>query len=355
MKNNGFYNGRKVFITGHTGFKGSWICKILLEEGAQICGYSLEPDSENILFSTSKICNEVHNVFGDIRDYGRLSGALSSFMPDVVIHMAAQPIVRESYKNPLKTYSTNVIGTVNILEAIRNCESVRSVVNVTTDKVYKNIEQQKGYVEEDALNGFDPYSNSKSCSELVTSAYINSYFDKEGVAVSTCRAGNVIGGGDFSKDRIVPDCYRFASENKKIIVRNPDSVRPYQHVIDPVAAYLLVAHKQYEDTSTAGAFNIGPDFMDNIKTKDIVTLFCSNWGEGVSWKVQKEAKAPHEAKYLYLDCKKIKKELDWHPIWDIGTAIQKTVEWYKHYFFQNDICRCMENQIRCFYRDGGRI
>ncbi len=355
MKDNRFYNGRKVFITGHTGFKGSWMCKFLLEEGAQICGYSLEPDLENVLFHKAGIGAEVYNSYGDIRDYGKLWKSLSGFKPEIVIHMAAQPIVRESYRNPLDTYSVNVIGTVHILEAIRNCESVRSVVNVTTDKVYKNTERQEGYTEKDILNGYDPYSNSKSCSELVTSAYINSFFRDKGIGVSSCRAGNVIGGGDFSKDRIVPDCYRYASENKEIIIRNPDSVRPYQHVMDPVAAYLLVARRQFEEPLKAGPYNIGPDIGDNIKTKDIAELFCGCWGQGAVWKTVRENQAPHEASNLYLNCNKIKKELNWHPVWDIGTAVRKTVEWYKEYFLQNDIRGCMERQIRSFYKDGGAI
>lgn len=355
MKNKEFYNGKRVFITGHTGFKGSWMCKLLIEAGAEIMGYSLEPDTEKILFDVSEVRDRVQNIFGDIRDYNTLKKSIMEFEPEIVIHMAAQPIVREGYKRPIETYSTNVMGTVNLLEAVRNCSKVKSVVNVTTDKVYKNIEQKKGYVENDELNGYDPYSNSKSCSEMVTSAYVNSYLTELGVAVSTCRAGNVIGGGDFSKDRIVPDCFRAAVVGKDIVLRNPNSIRPYQHVLDPITAYLRIAHKQYENLNVAGAYNIGPNNEDNIRTKDIAELFCSEWGEDVRWKAEYVENAPHEANYLYLDCSKIKNKLGWSSVWTIDKAIKQTVEWYKVYSRKENIAECMNRQIKKFYKDGGEI
>lgn len=355
MKDNIFFKGKKVFITGHTGFKGSWMSKLLLDVGAEIMGYSLEPDEEQILFKNLGIKKEIRNVFEDIRDYYKLEEAMRKFQPEIVIHMAAQPIVREGYRRPLDTYSTNVMGTVNLMEAVRNCACVKSVVNVTTDKVYKNVEQEKGYVEDDILNGYDPYSNSKSCSELVTSSYVNSYFRERGIAVSTCRAGNVIGGGDFSKDRIIPDCYRAAANKKDIILRNPDSIRPYQHVLDPVMTYLMLAHKQFEDINIAGAYNIGPDNKDNIKTADIARLFCAEWGDGLEWKVESDNKAPHEANYLYLDCSKIKRELGWHSVWSIEQAIKYTVEWYRAYLEGENVTECMERQIEQFAKDGGKI
>lgn len=355
MKKDTFYKNKRVFITGHTGFKGSWMCKLLIEQGAEVCGYSLEPEADKILFSVSQIDKNVQCEFGDIRDLEKLTKVMTNFKPDILIHMAAQPIVRESYKRPVETYSTNIMGTVHVLEAARKCQNIRSIVNVTTDKVYKNIEQKDGYIEEDILNGYDPYSNSKSCSELVTSSYVNCFFNYNGVAVSTCRAGNVLGGGDFSKDRILPDCYRAAIEKKDIIIRNPDSVRPYQHVLDPIAAYLMIAHKQYEDNFYSGAYNIGPSNVDNIKTKDIADKFCKYWGEGVNWRIERDINAPHEANFLFLNCKKARDVLGWRPIWNINETIANTVEWYKDYYYGKSIPDCMERQLKKFYEDGGSI
>lgn len=355
MNDKDFYRSRRVFVTGHTGFKGSWLCKLLLELGAEICGYALEPEEEQVLFGLSEVGKNIESIYADIRDLEMLKRAMVSFKPEIVIHMAAQPIVRESYKNPVDTYHINVMGTVNVMESVRYCESVKSVVNVTTDKVYHNVEQQKGYLEEDVLNGYDPYSNSKSCSELVTSSYTHAFLRDMGIAVSTCRAGNVIGGGDFSKDRIIPDCYRAVSNGQKILVRNPNSVRPYQHVLDPLCAYLLLARKQLQDVSVAGAYNIGPDNVDNIKTEDIVNMFCSEWGKGAGWCAQCEQNAPHEANYLYLNCNKAKQGLGWKPVWKINRAIEKTVAWYQAYLTDENIPLCMEHQIRDFMRDGGCV
>ncbi len=354
--NKNYYKNKKVFVTGHTGFKGSWMCKVLLEAGADVMGYSLEPDEEKILFEVSGIKEQVRNTWGDIRDYDKVSDCMKKYSPDIVIHMAAQPIVRESYKNPVYTYSTNVMGTVNILDSARWCESVSSIVNVTTDKVYENDDRKEGYIESDRLNGYDPYSNSKSCSELVTSSYINSFFKELEIPVSTCRAGNVIGGGDFSKDRIIPDCFRAAANKNKIVVRNPNSIRPYQHVLDPVVAYLMLAHVQSENPELAGNYNIGPDDKDNKVTADLVNLFCDEWGDGASWETVHEEKAPHESSYLFLDCAKANEVLKWNPIWNIENAIKSTVEWYKVYQYnKNEISSCMLSQIEKFYKDGGRI
>lgn len=331
------------------------MCKLLLELGAEVCGYALKPENDETLFKLSGIEKSVQNIYGDIRDLDLLECSVNNFRPDIVIHMAAQPIVRESYKNPVDTYSTNVMGTVNILETVRKCSSIRSVVNVTTDKVYQNNEQRMGYCEDDVLNGYDPYSNSKSCSELVTSSYSNSFFRDMCVAVSTCRAGNVLGGGDFAVDRIIPDCYAAARLGEKVIVRNPDSVRPYQHVLDSVCAYLLVAHKQYGDLSFAGAYNIGPNSKDNIKTGNLVEMFCRQWGNGSDWIIQKERDAPHEAKYLYLDCEKAKRILGWKPVWGIKETVAYTVQWYKVYCAGSGIPECMENQIYDFMKSGGQV
>ena len=251
-----FYKGKKVLITGHTGFKGAWLCKMLSLAGAKVTGYALEPPTTPSLFEIAEIAKDVDSIIGDIRDYAHLKNVFDGVQPEIVLHLAAQPIVREGYKNPAYTYETNVMGTVNVLECVRNSSSVKSVLNVTTDKVYLNKEWEWGYRENEELDGYDPYSNSKSCSELVTHSYKRSFFSDGKVAISTARAGNVIGGGDFAEDRIVPDCIRAVNEKRTIMVRNPFSTRPYQHVLEPLYAYLLIAAKQYEDVNLAGYYNI---------------------------------------------------------------------------------------------------
>lgn len=341
-----FYNNKTVLITGHTGFKGSWMCKVLTMQGAKVIGYATEPPTTPSLFEIADIEKDITSVIGDIRDLNHLNDTMQKYRPEIVIHMAAQPIVREGYVNPVYTYEANVMGTVNICETVRLCDSVRSFVNVTTDKVYLNHEWEWGYRETDSLDGYDPYSNSKSCSELVTSSYKNSFFKDRELSVSTCRAGNVIGGGDFAKDRIIPDCVRAMEAKKEIIVRNPYSTRPYQHVLEPVITYLTLAAKQYEEPSLADCYNIGPDECDCVKTGELVDLFCRKWGEGASWKNVAEKDAPHEANFLKLDCSKIKAALQWKPRWHIADAIEKTVEWSKAYLSGADIRTVMERQIR---------
>lgn len=344
-----FYKGKKVLITGHTGFKGSWMCKVLTMAGADVIGYSLVPPTNPSLYEIAEISKEITSIIGDIRDLGHLNKIFKKYQPEIVIHMAAQPIVRESYVNPVYTYETNVMGTVNIMEAVRNSESVRSVVNVTTDKVYKNNEWEWGYREIDALDGYDPYSNSKSCSELVTSSYRKSFFLGRDVAISTCRAGNVIGGGDFAKDRIVPDCVRAQEKKEKIIVRNPHSTRPYQHVLEPVCAYLYLAQKQYENKDLyEGSYNVGPNDSDCVTTGQLVDLFVKYWGENASWEDISEKNAPHEAGFLKLDCSKIKKILNWSPVWNIEDAIKYTVEWSKVYLEGKDVNEEMIRQIKIY-------
>lgn len=340
-----FYKGKTVLITGHTGFKGSWMCKLLSMAGAKVIGYSLNPPTTPSLFELSGVEKEIVSVIGDIRDLAKLNETMQKYRPEIVIHMAAQPIVRESYAEPVYTYETNVMGTVNICEAVRLCDSVKSFVNVTTDKVYKNNEWEWGYRENDALDGYDPYSNSKSCSELVTSSYIKSFFYNRDIAVSTCRAGNVIGGGDFAKDRIIPDCVRAMEAKQEITARNPYSTRPYQHVLEPVVTYLVLAMKQYEDKSLAGNYNIGPDDCDCAATGELVDLFCSHWGDGASWKNVTDKNAPHEANFLKLDCSRIKRVLGWSPRWHISDAIEKVTEWSKVYLSGGDISAVMEKQI----------
>lgn len=351
--NSMFYKNKKVLITGHTGFKGSWMCQILLLLGANITGYSLEPPTEPSLFSLCGLDKRINSIIGDVRDLQRLKNVFDEVQPEIVIHMAAQPLVRESYSNPVYTYETNVMGTVNVLECIRKCDSVRSFLNVTTDKVYLNKEWEWGYRENEELNGYDPYSNSKSCSELVTSSYIKSFFYESNVAISTVRAGNVIGGGDFAADRIIPDCVRSVTDGKDIIVRNPFSIRPYQHVLEPIAAYLLIIQKQYEDKKFEGCYNVGPDELDCKTTGELVDLFCKTWnlhtGEYVKW-LNKYDGGPHEAKYLKLDCSKIKNKLGWHPRWSIEVAIEKIVEWTKIYHEHGNIIECMDEQINDFIK-----
>lgn len=340
-----FYNGKTVLVTGHTGFKGSWMCKVLAMYGADVVGYSLNPPTDPSLFEAAGIGAGITSVIGDIRDLKKLSGTMQAYRPEIVIHMAAQPIVRESYTDPVYTYETNVMGTVNVCESIRQCDSVKSFVNVTTDKVYRNNEWVWGYRETDALDGYDPYSNSKSCSELVTSSYTKSFLKAKGVAVSTCRAGNVIGGGDFAKDRIIPDCIRAMEKGTEIIVRNPYSTRPYQHVLEPVAAYLTLAAMQYEDPDLADSYNVGPEDSDCVSTGSLVELFCEKWGEGASWRNISEENAPHEASFLKLDCSRIRHVLGWKPHWHIDMAVEKVVEWSKAYLDGNDASAIMEKQI----------
>ncbi len=340
-----FYKNKKIFITGHTGFKGSWLCRILLNCGADITGYSLDTPTEPSLYELAGIKNDINSVAGDIRDIDKLKKAFDSARPEVVLHLAAQPLVRESYKAPAYTYETNVMGTVNILECMRNTECAKSFLNVTTDKVYKNKEWCWGYRENEELDGFDPYSNSKSCSELVTHAYKLSFFENSGIAVSTARAGNVIGGGDFAADRIIPDCVRAASQNSDIIVRNPYSVRPYQYVLEPLFAYLLIAERQYGDIDLADSYNVGPDEKDCMQTGELVNLFIKHWGGNVK-RVDKYGGGPHEANFLKLDCSKIKSRLGWDPKWSIEDAVEKTVEWNKVYFQSGNIPSEMDRQIK---------
>lgn len=344
-----FYKNKKVFITGHTGFKGSWLSKILTMAGAEVTGFSQLPSTKPSLFNILNIDERIDSIIGDVRDLENLKEAIYKCKPDIVFHLAAQPLVRESYKNPVYTYETNVIGTVNLFESIRNCESIRSVVNITTDKVYENNEWDWGYRETDNLNGFDPYSNSKSCSELVTSSYKNSFFrERLNIAISTARAGNVIGGGDFSEDRIIPDCVRSAINKEDIIVRNPKSIRPYQHVFEALLGYLLIAEKQYEDKSFEGSYNIGPNEDGCITTANLVDMFCNSWGS-TTWMNKPETNSSHEANFLKLDCSKIINKIGWKPRISISEAIDLTVEWTQFYYAKDNINYFTEKQISEYF------
>ncbi len=348
--NTDFYKGKKVFVTGHTGFKGTWMCMVLKEAGAEITGYSLEPPTDPSLFSLTGIEKDIHSVIGDIRDIDLLKRTLDESAPEIVIHMAAQPLVREGYRSPLYTYQTNVMGTLNLLESVRN-SSVGSLLNVTTDKVYLNREWEWSYRENDELDGFDPYSNSKSCSELVTQCYKRSFFAQSDTAVSTARAGNVIGGGDFAENRIIPDCVRAAVRRQPVSLRNPGAVRPYQHVLEPVMAYLMIAAMQLEDRSYEGSYNIGPD-DGGCTTLYVAEKFGELWGEGFECKTE-SCGGPHEANHLQLDCSRIKRTFGWKPVWNIGEALSKVVEWTKCWVENGDIKLCMQRQIYEFLEKWG--
>ena len=344
-----FYKGKRVFVTGHTGFKGAWLCHLLSLMGAEVTGYALKAPTEPSLFEIADIARDIHSVTGDVRDAAALKAAFDEARPEIVLHLAAQPIVRESYRNPAYTYETNVMGTVNILECVRGSETVRSFLNVTTDKVYLNREWAWGYRENEELDGFDPYSNSKSCSELVTHSYKNSFFADGRAAISTARAGNVIGGGDFAADRIIPDCVRAAQKGEDIVVRNPYSTRPYQHVLEPLCAYLMIAARQAENGALSGWYNVGPDDVDCFQTGALVDLFVKAWGGGLKW-INRADGGPHEANFLKLDCTKLKTVFGWKPTWNLETAIEKVVEWSKCYLSGGDVRACMDDQIRAFLR-----
>jgi len=338
-----FYGGRKVFVTGHNGFKGSWMCRALADAGADVCGFSLPCEADSPFGSMG--LDAVKSIDGDVGNFDALSNAVLSFRPEVIIHMAAQPLVLESYRDPVLTYRTNVMGTVNILETVRKCDSVKSVVNVTTDKVYKNMERTEGYRENEVLDGHDPYSNSKSCSELVTASYGRSFPEYKGVSLSTCRAGNVIGGGDRAKDRIIPDLVRSAERGEPITLRNPGSVRPYQHVLEPVCAYLLLAAEQAADNRVAGCYNIGPDEESTVTTQKLAQLFCDNWA-GASWKTDAETGRPHEAGILRLNCDKFKSTFNWAPKWKIEESVKRTADWYAAEHRGDDMAALTSLQIK---------
>ena len=344
-----FYRDKCVLVTGHTGFKGSWLCRILALAGAKVVGYALQPPTDPSLYVQANIGRGVESVIGDVRNFEKLLGVFEQYKPDVVFHLAAQPIVREGYREPRATFETNIMGTVNVLECARRTGCVRSMVVVTTDKVYENKEWDWGYRECDPLGGFDPYSNSKSCAELVTRSYINAYFTDGGTAVSTARAGNVIGGGDWGADRLVPDCVRAALRCEPIILRNPLSVRPFQHVLEPLAAYLLIGEKQFADFSLADCYNVGPAQADCLTVGEMAELFCKEWGDGQHAVVQKQSDAVHEAGFLRLDSTRIRTRLGWSPRWNAPTAVAKTVEFTKRGLYGKAVSETLDGQIREYF------
>jgi CDP-glucose 4,6-dehydratase len=349
------YKNRRVLVTGHTGFKGSWLCLLLNQLGADVYGYALEPPTNPSLFVEASIEEIMTSYIGDIRDLDKLQQVMKEVQPEIVIHMAAQPLVRESYKIPVETYSINVMGTVHLLEACRHTQSAKAIVNVTTDKCYENKEWHWGYRENEPMGGYDPYSNSKGCSELVTSSYRNSYFNpakyaEHGVAVASARAGNVIGGGDWADDRLIPDFIRAISKGDQVKIRSPYAIRPWQHVLEPLTGYLTLAASLYtEGTTYAQAWNFGPDDNDAQNVEWITRTICELWGEGASYEVDTNPQ-PHEANYLKLDCSKAKAELNWGPKWNIETTIKSIVNWNKAYLCGENIRTVTENQIDQYFK-----
>lgn len=346
-----FWKNKKVFITGHTGFKGSWLSLWLSSMGAEVMGYALKPPTVPSLFNLCKIEELVTSIEDDIRNIDSLKKYICSFKPEVIFHLAAQPIVSESYKNPLETYEINVMGTVNLLEAVRNCSFVKAVVNITSDKCYENREWYWGYRETDKLGGYDPYSNSKACSELIVSAYRNSFFnpkdyEKHGVGIATARAGNVIGGGDWAKNRLIPDCIRSLLKREKIIIRSPNAMRPWQHVIEPLRGYLMLAEKLYkEGRNFASAWNFGPKDEDMQTVEWIVKRLCYLWEESVEYQIEKQLEF-HEASLLRLDCSKARYILGWKPEWSIETSLEKVVDWVKAYKESENMYNVCIRQIK---------
>lgn len=351
--NKTFWKDKRVFITGHTGFKGSWLSIWLDLLGAKVSGFALAPSTNPNLFQLAEIDRLTDSFEGDIRNKDLLLKTMQQCKPEIVIHMAAQPLVRQSYINPVDTYETNVMGTVNLLDAIRNTSSVRAFVNVTTDKVYENKEWEWGYRENEPVGGYDPYSNSKACSELVTAAYRNSFFNlkdysKHNVAIATARAGNVIGGGDWAIDRIVPDCIRALTAGELIMIRNPHAVRPWQHVLEPLGGYLLLAEKLYtQGQDFAESWNFGPDDYDCVSVQTLVHKLCDIWGDGAKYHIVGDT-GPHEANYLKLDCSKAKSKMGWSCNWRLEEALQAIVSWTKGFLSSENVRELCIEQIRNF-------
>ena len=347
--NREFWKNKKVFITGHTGFKGAWLSLWLQDCGAILTGYALAPNTKPNLFDAASVVDGMVSVIGDVRDLEKLTKSMSDFSPDVVIHMAAQPLVRLSYKNPVDTYSTNVMGTVNLFEAVRKTASVKAVVNVTTDKCYENKEWIWGYREDESMGGHDPYSNSKGCSELVTASYRSSFFNYLGSAkIASGRAGNVIGGGDWAEDRLIPDIFKSFELKEPVVVRNPSATRPWQHVLEPLSGYLVLAERLYnEGDEYAEAWNFGPQESDVKPVREIVEYLVERWGEGASW-VHDESEQPHEAQLLKLDISKAKKLLEWAPKWTLFRTLDSIIEWEKAWLNGEDVKALTLKQISQF-------
>ena len=349
-----FWADKRVFLTGHTGFKGSWLSLWLKSLGANVTGYALKPPTQPNLFEVASVEKGMRSIIGDIRDLDSLNKAMKEANPDILIHMAAQPLVRYSYSNPVETYATNVMGTVHVLEAARDNKNIKAILNVTSDKCYDNKEIDRGYREDEPMGGFDPYSNSKGCAELVTSAYRNSFFNIEkykdhGVALASARAGNVIGGGDWAEDRLIPDFMRAIEAKQKVFIRNPHAIRPWQHVLEPLQGYLMLCQKLYEEgPSFSESFNFGPDEKDAKNVEWIATQLVKAWGDGASYEVNSNTSSLHEAHFLKLDCTKANHKLGWQPKWDIRVALDKISAWHRAYLNGEDMAKYSLNDIKMY-------
>lgn len=351
--NSEFWAGKRVFLTGHTGFKGSWLSLWLQSLGAELTGFSLAPPTQPSLFEMARVGDGMHSIIGDIRDLAGLREAMVEAKPEIVIHMAAQPLVRYSYENPVETYATNVMGTVHLFEAVRATPSVKAVVNITTDKCYENREWAWGYRENEPMGGYDPYSNSKGCAELVTSAYRSSYFNpldysKHGVALASVRAGNVIGGGDWAQDRLIPDIISAFSEGRPVVIRSPHAIRPWQHVLEPLRGYLMLAERLYSDgVAYAEGWNFGPNEADVKSVEWIVGTLAEQWGNDANWTLDQSIH-PHEATYLKLDISKARSRLGWQPALTLSQSLQMIVDWYRDYKNKADMRYAVLEQISTY-------
>lgn len=347
-----FWQGKRVLLTGHTGFKGSWLSLWLQSMGAELCGVALTPPTKPALFDAARVAEGMDHQIADIRDFGAIAAQFETFAPEIVIHMAAQPLVRYSYKEPIETYATNVMGTLHVLEAARRAGSVRAMVNVTTDKCYENREWVWGYREDEPMGGHDPYSNSKGCAELVSSSYRRSFMQAEGIALGTARAGNVIGGGDWADDRLVPDILRALEKNAPVQIRNPHAIRPWQHVLEPLSGYLILAERLYavDGAAFAEGWNFGPVDTDARPVQWIVEKICADWGQGATWQLQ-SGEHPHEATYLKLDISKARQRLHWEPRWSLRAALARITEWHRAWLSGADMRAQCLNQISQYLRD----
>ncbi len=351
LNKNNFWKGKKILLTGHTGFKGAWLSTWLKSLGANVIGYSLSPSTEPNLFELIKVSEGMTSINGNVQNLEELKNVLKKYNPEIVIHMAAQSLVRYSYKVPVETYMTNVMGTVNLFEAIRQTTGVKVVINVTSDKCYENKEREAGYKEDEPMGGYDPYSSSKGCAELVTSAYRKSFLEQN-VAVASVRAGNVIGGGDWAEDRLIPDIVRGLLSKQKLKIRNPKAIRPWQHVLEPLSGYLILAEKLWkEGHKYSEAWNFGPDEENDKSVIYMVETFLKLYGEKADWEIDKEENKPHEANYLKLDCTKAKTKLNWVPVWGIDIALEKTAEWYRVFKEKKDLEKITLSQIEQYEKE----